>query len=384
MAFNAAGLLRFIWLWLGSAFSLSRRWSARRLSILVAFFLVFPILELANWSGLALDNLLSPRYRHVEIRRPVFVAGYFRSGTTFLHRLLALDGERFCTMQMWEILFAPSITQRRIVQALAALEGRLGGLFRRRLNHIEAGWREQNPMHRVSLTAPEEDEYLLLHIWEALTIWLSSGLLEGARPYAYFDDALPEGRRRRIMAFYARSVQRHLHAAGAAGKHYLAKNPALTPKLASLLRRFPDATVVCLVRSPLEAIASFQSMMEFSYRVIGNPLEGTELRDFLLDMAHHWYGYPLEGLPPDLAKCVLFVNYDDLVADPEREVTRIYDYCGFEMTPSYAQVLRQEALKARSYRSRHEFSLEDSGFSREQIVLDFQEVLTRFGFDTDG
>jgi hypothetical protein len=300
---------------------------------------------------------------------------------------MARDRERFCTMQMWEILFAPSILQRRFVQALGVLDRWIGSPFGRRLEIVEDHWQEENPMHRVSLGAPEEDDYLLLHAWSALTIGLSSGVLEEAAPYTRFDTALSEHDRDRIMAFYRRCLQRHLYAHGACGSQYLAKNPALTPKIDTVLHWFPDARIILLVRSPLEMVPSFVNMMQFSYRVLGAPggmlgatQESDMLRQFVVDMARHWYTYALERLDRAPQENYIIVCYDDLVADPTGTVTRIYDHFGFEIGPAYARVLRAEAERARNYHSRHAYSLEGTGLTRAEIVAQFQDVFDRFGF----
>jgi hypothetical protein len=382
MAFDVVGFLRFAARLLSRIGDSSFGWTPRRAAIYAALYLFYPPFELFTWLNLLLDNVLFRRYRDVRVDAPVFIAGNFRSGTTFLHRLLARDRERFCTMQMWEVLFAPSILQRRTVQALGALDRRLGAPLGRRLAAVEDDWQEENPMHRVSLGAPEEDDYLLLHVWSALTIGLSSGVLEEARPYARFDTDLPRSDQDRIMDFYRRCLQRHLHAHRAEGRIYLAKNPALTPKIDTVYRWFPDARIICLVRSPLEMVPSFVNMMQFSFRVMGAPRQSDALRDFVVEMARHWYTHALERLdraPPDRH---IIVCYDDLVADPAGTVARIYDRFGLEIGPEYARVLQAEAARARAYRSRHTYSLEGTGLTREGIVERFQDVFDRFGFPT--
>jgi hypothetical protein len=253
----------------------------------------------------------------------------------------------------------------------------------KRLDTVEETWHEMNVMHEVSLREPEEDDYLLLHIWSALTIGMSAGLLSEAIPYVSFDTTMPRSDRLRIMAFYRRCVQRHLHAGrGGPDRQYLAKNPALTPKLETVFELFPDARVIYLVRNPLEVIPSFLSMMEFSWRAVGVPVEGTELRDFLLAMARRWYSDPLEVLdrtPPDRHA---IINYEDLVSDPEQTVCGIYDRFGFALDDGYASVLRQHSARARQYRSRHDYDLDELGLSREEIMTEFREVFERFGFAT--
>lgn len=361
-------------------------WTARRAAVYLALYLFYPPFELVTWLHLLLDDLLFPGYRQVEVAAPVFIVGNFRSGTTFLHRLMARDRDRFCSMQMWEILFAPSILQRRVVSALGVVDRWLGSPVGKRLSAVEDQWQEENPMHRVSLSAPEEDDYLLLHIWSALTIGLSSGVLEEALPYIRFDTALPGPRKDRIMGFYRRCLQRHLHAHGAGERQYLAKNPALTPKIDAVLRWFPDAKIVWLVRSPLEAVPSFVNMMQFSYRVLGAPGGASEddaLREFVVEMARYWYTYALERLERAPEDSYIIVRYDDLVADPAGTVGRIYGHFGFEMGPAYAEILQAEAARARRYRSRHAYSLEGTGLTRKGIVSQFRDVFDRFGFPTN-
>ena len=60
----------------------------RRLRFLAAFSLLFPVMLLSSWIGFALDLLFYRRFRDIPVRSPVFIIGNFRSGSTFLHRLL--------------------------------------------------------------------------------------------------------------------------------------------------------------------------------------------------------------------------------------------------------------------------------------------------------
>ena len=386
MAFDFRALYRFTVRLLSRIRERSFGWTPRRIAVFLALYLLYPPFELLIWLHLRLDDLLFRAYRQVRVVLPVFIVGNFRSGTTFLFRLLAKDTERFSAMKMWEILFAPSILGRKVVSTLAILDRWLGRLVARQVRDMEEQWHEENVMHRTSLREPEEDDYLLLHIWSALTLGLSSGLLEEARPYVYFDSALPQADRDRIMGFYHRCLQRHLYARtdpARAPRQYLAKNPALTPKLDTLLEWFPDAQVICLVRNPLEAVPSFLHMMQYSWRVLGAPDRGPALREAILDMAHHWYTYPLERLARAPEDRYILIRYDDLVADPAATIAEIYERFGFDLSPTYAEVLQAERQKARGYNSRHHYTLEGVGLSRQRILTEFADIFERFDFDTD-
>ena len=383
MPFNFRGFFRFSYLWLTDG-----KWTPRRLAILVAFYLGYPLLELSIWLSFLLDNIFFRGHRDQQVRVPVFIIGNPRSGTTFLHRLVAKDTDRFSTMKMWEILFAPSITQRKMVEGLAAFDRWIGRPVQKRLDKTEQDWQEQNVMHEVSLREPEEDDYLLLHIWSALTTGLSAGLFEEAIPYTYFDAEMPREARDRIMDFYKRCLRRHVYADRCARRgeerQYLAKNPALCPKVDSLLEHFPDAKIIYLVRSPLEMLPSYVNMMMFSWRVLGIPVEDHALRDYLIEMARHWYTHPLERLGRAPTENHVVVKYDDLVKAPEETVREIYGRFGFEVGPAFERVLQEESARARHYSSRHDYSPEESGLSRQRIFDTYRDIFERFGFDTKG
>jgi hypothetical protein len=189
------------------------------------------------------------------------------------------------------------------------------------------------------------------------------------------------------MAFYTECLQRHLRAHRQDGqsdeRHYLAKNPAMTPKLESVGEWFPDAKVIELVRNPLQTIPSYISLMQFTYEVLNIPVATADLNEYVLEMARHWYEYPqaqLDGRSSDLA---LTVRYNDLVADPQSTVSEIYENFGFRISRGFGRVLEAEAEEARRYQSRHEYSLEAFGLSRERILDEYQEVFQRYGFDTE-
>ena len=144
------------------------------------------------------------------------MTGIPRSGTTFLHRTLAVDHERYTTLTTWEALLAPSIVQRKIIHALACLDQRLGGLGQRGVNALTrrlAGGLDD--IHEVGLEAAEED-YLALAAGGRL-LYHAAGLsllLLACSSWAIWISRCRQRGVKRLLSFYYSCLQRHLYVDG--------------------------------------------------------------------------------------------------------------------------------------------------------------------------
>jgi hypothetical protein len=175
-------------------------------------------------------------------------------------------------------------------------------------------------------------------------------------------------------------VQKHLYVFGK-NKQFLSKNPLFCGTVQSLNETFPDAKFICLVRSPLEAVPSALSLLSSGFNIVLSPCEPYPLLEGQLEMINHHYHYPLEklaALPPDRQQVI---NYQELVTHPAQTVIDIYKNLGFAMTPALMEMVRREEEKARAYKSKHEYSPEQFGLTREAIVARYEDIFERFGFN---
>lgn len=382
MPFNLRGVARFTYKSLFKSKGTNYRLTPKRVLLLLIAYPAYAMLELGTWLGLLLDEIFFPGHRHVQIKEPVYIVGNPRSGTTFLQRLLARDERNFNAMRTWEMLLAPSVTLRKVFWAFSRLDRRLGSPLHRLLGMLEESWQQENVVHKIALRAPEEDEYLLIHIFSSLKIWLYVAMVDEASDYTYFDTRMPEDEKERIMTFYRRCVQRHLFAHGDRDVHYLAKNPHFSPMIDTLYDTFPDVKIIYLARNPLDMIPSYISLKEEEWQLLGNPVEDYASRHYILDMAEHWYTYPLERLERAPERSYIVVNFDDLVNDAGKTVRAIYDRFGLELSADFDQVLQHTTDRARKHKSQHAYSLRQMGLTREQIVTRYRHVFDRFSFDT--
>jgi hypothetical protein len=290
----------------------------KRLVVLAALVVLLPLLVCFTHIGFMLDDVLYPRWRQQAVERPLFLVGNARSGTTWLHRLVALDDSHFTSFRTWELLVGASVTWRRLFIDLHALDHLFFLGFFTSCVHRTEHWflgdayagndaasasASTTAVHPVGLDAFEEDEWVCAHAWLSQLVMFFFPLAGGVclRPLVYFDTApeahLPLAVRRAIFTFYKQCVQRHLYArthpsflsrrmhVGGVGSPlsiqkklvFLSKNPAFTMRLTSLYEAFPDARVVCMLRDPVESVPSMISYISHVWHTFASPVPPTGL-----------------------------------------------------------------------------------------------------------
>ncbi|HRD10411.1 MAG TPA: sulfotransferase [Mycobacterium sp.] len=340
---------------------------------------VVPAMALLHTVTFALDPIVFPVLRRTEVRKPVFVLGHARSGTTYLHRMLAND-PRFSYVLLWEMFF-PSLIEKKLLRAVLRWDQRFGGRLRRRIDALdERLFAKSNQVHESGLFAPEEDEFLL-------TMSCASGYWVVQYPQAqhldfyYVDDRWSVPKRRRVMQFYRECVRRQLVLNGP-GKTHLSKAPIHCGRVQSLIDTFPDARFVVPVRNPYETIPSFLKLMQFAWsaRKQSEADMQASFRSFV-ESSYHYYQHPLEVLDanPEVPSAIL--NYSDLVTDPAGTMHSVYDEIELEMVPEQERALAAE--KGREYRSGHTYSLEEFGLEADGIRTHLASLFDRFGWESE-
>jgi hypothetical protein len=378
MTFNLTLFAKLTFRSLFGAKSTHGRLTPKRLRTLSIFYFLFFLLEAAALIGFFLDEIFFRGYRKQRVKEPVFIIGNYRSGSTLLHRLLAEDRHAFSSMITWEIYFAPSVTQRKAFRALGMLDRWLGRPIHRYLDSWEGKVLSPIEIHRMKLTDPEEDEGLFLYIWAGLFVWFFFPFIQRDYPFDRFDSDMPGPKKRRIMRFYRNCIKRHLFHHGGT---YLAKNPALSPKVDSLFEFFPDAKIIYLARNPMEVLPSELSWLSFCWRFFSDPLERYPFKDFVLRMAKHWYTDTVKRLQAHPSESWRIIRYDDLVEEPEKTVEEIYSWLGLEMGKKVRDILREKAERKTRFKSNHIYSLEEVGLTREIVLQEYGDVFQAFDFE---
>jgi hypothetical protein len=337
------------------------RWSVRRLAVLCLFFPLFLLVQLWHWLGLAIDELLFRGYRQIDIRRPVFIVGAPRSGTTFVHRSMAADEERFTTFATWEVFFAHSITARYLILGLARIDQMVGRPLARLLAWLERRVLSRlDDLHPMTLDSPEEDYLTLTPILACFILVVPFPFASRLWRLARFDVALAPAVRHRILQFYCASLQRHLYVFGR-DRQLLSKNAAFASWIQGLADFFPEAFFIHCHRAPVESVPSLLSSMQDGLRFFSVDQRAVETR--LVDAMEFYYRH-LPGTVVGLAEGrAASIAHDELRKRPREVLLSVYRQLGFEPGDEYCGILDDIAERSGDHRSKHRYSLGDFGLS---------------------
>lgn len=259
-----------------------------RLVVLGVFLPLLLALQLIHWLGFLVDEIVFFRYRQVDVREPLFVLGVPRSGTTFLHRLLALDPS-LTTFSTWECFFAPSITERYFWRGVGRLDRLVGRPLGRLTGWIESralGWLDD--VHPIRLEDPEEDYFAFLPVLCCFILVVPFPEADWIWRMGRFDRDIDAAEREALMKWYRKCLQKHLFVHGS-GRRLLSKNASFAGMSMSLVEAFPDCRVVICERDALQVVASQFNALTGGMRLFGVAPSDARFRARLIDCIAFYY-----------------------------------------------------------------------------------------------
>ena len=345
-------------------------------------FLVFDMSRrLRNNVKLARERRQHPEIRRQEVTRPVFIVGINRTGTTFLHRLMARD-RRFWTLRGYEY-FEP-VRPREEYATLAGSPAdprreALEDLFEAaRVNETFAG------IHNFGIEEPEED-FPLLRMGFASWTTLVQYRLPSYRRWLADSDLRPAyGHHRRIMQHF--TWQRRQRQNANAGQ-WLLKMPFHLMELEALIETYPDALFIQTHREPTRFMGSWNSLVERLRSVTVEPSPakelGAEQLEFMSSMLEKGVDFRLTR--PELADRWVDVNYYNLVENPLAVVRGIYERFDWPLEQGAVDAMDDWLFlqsQRRQQETRHRYALEDYGLTPEAVNTAFaryRDFITRQG-----
>jgi len=255
-------------------------------------------------------RLWRERIDSAQVVAPLFILGHYRSGTTHLHNLLAVD-PRHAFVNNYQASFP------RTFLTTEALGGRLGAaLTMRKRPHDNV---------ELNLRVPAEEELALCAdtLMSPHMAWhFPSRASDYGRRYLTFREATPAERARWIESL--RMLARKL-TARFGPRRIVFKSPLHTARIPLLLEAFPDARFVHVHRDPYTVFQSTRNMelkVEPLFRYQRSDLSGLDER--ILERYRSLYDAYLTdsaGLGGDR---LVEIAYSELDADPVATLERVY------------------------------------------------------------
>jgi hypothetical protein len=307
------------------------------------------------------DLILHPAIADVRVRRPLFVTGFGRSGSTLLHHLLALDANARAP-SLWE-LWTPSPPPR---PESAATDPRIE-IAQRRLDALARADPLILQIHPMAARAPDECYWMMRH--SPLT-----AMLYQVPEYWTWLKQLDDFELGELCSHYRLQVQ-HLQLF-CRREHWLSKSPSHPLFMPVLFDVFPDANVIRLHRHPCHAVPSFCSLVARYRGLFSKRVECGEIGATILDMFVEGMTRSMAVAPPRDERQIIDISYDDLVASPTAVVDRIYAQFGYRHSATFERDMTRYLDNERAAaRPRHIYALEQFGLSRTQVIERSAEYL---------
>ncbi len=375
MYFNSQLFLRAEYLTLVRTPFRLRRWCY--VLFFSGLFLVFLAVVLL---GRGLDHLLFRRFRRQRVQGPVFIVAPPRSGTTLLQKLLSLDEARFVHLKMYQTIL-PAVCYQRLCALLVRLDGKLGGPCQKLLGWCERKWfGGWDDLHKMRLNQPEEDDALFLYAFQSEAIYLLFPFVDELWE-AGFPDALPREKRHKLMAYYRSCLQRHLYANGP-DKMLLSKATQSSGAVESLLEEFPDAKFITIVRHPYRSVASHVSLFVSVWQAHSPEIaRAGPVSKAYARLAVEWYKHLFafrRRVKPAQYYCL---DYRELARNPRAAIEQLYAHFGWRMGEDYRARLEAATQRQRAFQSKHEYTLEEFGLSKEWIQQELAEVMAAYNLE---
>lgn len=304
-----------------------------------------------------------PEIHDRKVRRPVFLTGLPRTGTSAAFNLLAADPAAR-PLLLWEGTFP---------EPFEGLEAGAPDPRHMAMREHFASIREKNPeftkIHFADADTPEECVIPMALTFENVHMGIEV-LIE---PYASFFRNLDL----RPQYVYYRELLKMLDWQRP-GERWLLKSPAHLWGLDALVEVFSDCGIVITHRDPLEAVASYCSMMETLAQSQGyspQPNFGETVLDFCATSLERGYAVRDQSDPARF----IDIRFSDFIADSMQVVRDIYDHFELPLTPEAKRAIEGYLRDhPRDKHGVHEYDLGQYGLRAEDVTDRLGWYIDRF------
>lgn len=308
----------------------------------------------------------NPGFDAQPIVSPVVITGVPRTGTTALHRLMAVD-PRFQGLQTW-LLDSPMprppietwTSYPEFQKSMAVIEARYAAAPQKRAAHHIAA----EEVHECCMILRQS---FVSNLW---------GCGWSAPTYDAWWERQSEAEAYR---YYYRCVQ--LIGSNEPDKRWLLKNPGHIDNLDLLFAVFPDAKVIQTHRDPAKAVPSLVSLLMNLHPLMEEGRADQRAENMLAREVAKWSGAvrKAEKVREAHPGKVLDVVHADFHRDPMAVIERIYAFIDMDIPGDTRAALAQRIEdKPELARGVHRYSIADYGMTEEEARAPFGDYIQRY------
>jgi hypothetical protein len=304
-----------------------------------------------------------PKIRAQKIQQPIFITGWYRSGTTYLHNLLATHPDARVPL-FWELRCpCPTLDPRTADPRRQIRKVRMESRFHR---WLAPDFNDIHPM------APEKAEECL-HLFENACAGTTAFVITEAKSFAWqlLQQGMEQG-----YEFY--KIQLQLLNWLRPGRRWVLKWPYHLWHLDTLLKNFPDASIIQLHRNPHEAIPSVCSLSMAARAPFCEYIDTEALGKFWLN--YYETGLQRSKKARDSAgnDQIIDIRYPDLMQDPRSAMKEIQHKAKLNESETWLQSLQENSKIIP--RKRHHYTMDRYGLSADEIREWFAEYIEDYDF----
>ena len=308
----------------------------------------------------------NPGFDSHPIVSPVVITGVPRTGTTALHRLMAVD-QRFQGLQTW-LLDAPM--PRPPIDTWASYPE-----FQKSVAVLEAQYAAAPEQRAAHHRAAEEVHECCMLLWHSFV----SNLWSCGWSAATYDAWWQAQSEWPAYQYYRRCVQ--LIGSTEPEKRWLLKNPGHIENLDLLFAVFPDAKVIQTHRDPAKAVPSLVSLLMIRHPILETGRTDQRGAIMLHREVAKWSNAArkCETMRANYPGKVIDVVHGDFHREPMAVVERIYDFIGMDIGDDLrAALTRRIEEKPELQHGVHRYNIADYGMTEDAAREPFRDYIERY------
>ncbi len=297
----------------------------------------------------------NPDIRDSSIKKPVFILGLPRTGTSLLQNLFFQDN-RFRSLHYWEqIAIGPQPTPENL-QNNYILDASIASM-----NEFRKIAPELLSAHEINPTGPEECNGLMARDFSSILFFMFRNIPTYLEWFKNKDMTSTYEYHKEQLKFLGHNFK---------GKRWVLKAPIHLLFLQYIFKVYPDAQIIQMHRDPLEVVPSMASLSTISRGIYSNQVNAIETAQQFLELtAHNIDQSILYRQTAAKENQILDVPYSELVNGTMETMKNIYTWLGVDFNSHTKEIMLNWLEKSRSKRKGklHQYSLEQFNLSRSKI-----------------